>query len=162
VVTMVFSIITSPYWSAYTEAYIKKDFDWIKKTIRQLLLMWLVLVVGAVLMLLFSEYAYHLWVGDSIKIDFKLSLFMMLYTLIVSFGNIFIMVLNGIGRIRLQMLVNIVLMLVFIPLSYFLAVVLHLGIIGIVLSTIFCSLYGPLIAPLQVRKMLQEENQING
>ena len=156
IITMIFSIFVSPYWSAITEAYVKQDFIWIKKSVKQLFLMWIVLVVISIVMLLFSNYAYRLWIGDKIEVDFKLSLFMMLYTILMSFGNIFIVVLNGIGKIRLQMIVNIIGMIVFIPMSYYLAVVLKLEVVGIIISTIVCSLYGPLIAPLQVKRLLDK------
>jgi O-antigen/teichoic acid export membrane protein len=154
IITMVFSIITAPYWSAYTEAYVKQDFEWISNSLKQLFRMWLVLVFVAILMLVFSNYAYHLWVGDKIQIDFKISLFMMLYTIIISFGNIYIMVLNGIGKIRIQMMVNVIGMLLFIPLSYYLAVVLKTGIVGIIIATIICSIYGTAIAPFEVKRIL--------
>jgi len=154
IVTMLFSIIVAPYWSAYTEAYVKQDFKWIRDSLRKLVKIWLVLVVLAIGMLACSGYAYHLWVGDKVKVDFKISLFMMLYTVIVSYGNIYIMVLNGIGKIRLQMIVNVVCMIVFIPLSYYLAVILKMGITGIILATIICSMYGTVIAPFEVKKML--------
>lgn len=159
IITMVFSIITAPYWSAYTEAYVKQDFDWIRRSTNQLLKMWMALAVVAIIMLLCSNYMYHLWVGDKVKIDFKISLFMMLYTVIVSFGNIYIQVLNGIGNVKLQMIVNLVSVLLFIPLSYYFAVILDFGIVGIILSTIICSLYGPLIAPIQVRNILGKRTQ---
>jgi O-antigen/teichoic acid export membrane protein len=156
IVTMGFSIIALPYWSAYTEAYIKQDYEWIKKTMRQTFKIWLLFAAGAILMLIFSEQAYYLWVGDKVKIDFKISLFMMIYVLLISFGSIFMMFLNGIGNIKLQMAINIIGMIVFIPLSYYLSVTLNLGIIGIIISTIICSIYGPLIAPLQVRSVLKK------
>jgi O-antigen/teichoic acid export membrane protein len=159
IITMVFSIITGPYWSAYTEAYVKQDFEWIRNSLRQLLRMWLALVFVAVLMLVFSEYAYHLWVGDKIHVDFKISLFMMLYTIIISFGNIYIMVLNGIGKIKIQMFVNVVGMLLFIPLSYYLAVVLKTGISGIIIATIICSIYGTAVAPFEVKRILLRGNK---
>jgi O-antigen/teichoic acid export membrane protein len=155
IITMVFSIITNPYWSAYTEAYVKKDYVWMRKTVKQLFYLWVGMVVISVIMLLCSETVYRLWVGAKIKVDFQISLFMMLYAVIVSFGNIYIMILNGIGQIKLQMFVNIIGMLGFIPLTYYLAMTLHLGIVGIIISTIICSLYGPLIAPFEVRRMLR-------
>ena len=154
IVTMGFSIIVYPYWSACTEAYAKNDFAWIKKSIKQLVRIWALLVIGAILMLVFSDYLYSLWVGDKVKVDFKISLFMMIYVVLFNFGNIFLMVLNGIGKIKLQMIVNTIGMIVFIPLSYFLAVSLHFGISGIIISTIVCSLYGPIVAPIQLRKLL--------
>ncbi|MBA3706674.1 MAG: hypothetical protein H0W84_12465 [Bacteroidetes bacterium] len=156
IVTMVFSIIIAPYWSACTEAYAKGDFIWINRSIKQLLRIWMLLVVLAVIMLIFSEDMYHLWVGDKVKVDFKISLFMMLYVVVVSFGNIFITFINGIGNIRTQMIVSIIGMILFIPLSYYLAVTLNLGIVGIIISTIICSLYGPILAPLEVKRILSK------
>jgi Na+-driven multidrug efflux pump len=81
---------------------------------------------------------------------------MMIYTAIISFGNIYILVLNGIGRIKWQMVVNLIGMILFIPLARYFALTLHLGIAGIILATIVCSIYGPLIAPFEVRNMFRE------
>jgi O-antigen/teichoic acid export membrane protein len=159
IITMVFNIVTTPYWSAYTEAYVKQDFEWMRKTVRQLVKMWILLAIVCLLMLWVSQYAYHLWVGDKIKVDFRISLFMMIYTAVISFGNIYIMILNGVGKIKLQMIVNIIGMIAFIPLAHFLALNLHLGIIGIIISTIICSLYGPLIAPFEVRHLLRNNKK---
>lgn len=165
VITMAFSIIMVPYWSAYTEAYVKNDFAWIRKTIRQALRIWGVFVIGAIVMLALSGFAYRLWVGEASaqQIDFKLSFFMMLYAILITFGSVFMMFLNGIGQIKLQMTVNIIGMCLFFPLSYFLSTTLDLGIIGIIMATIICSAYGYLVAPFEVRKVLQkhkEEEQI--
>lgn len=160
IITMVFSIITAPYWSAYTDAYVKQDFEWINSSLKKLFIMWLILVIIAIIMLLFSEIAYDKWLGGKVKVDFKISLWMMIYTLVVSFSNIFIMLLNGIGKIKIQMWVNIIGMILFIPLAKFLAVYLHLGIIGIIISTIICSLYGVLIAPFEVKQILSKNRKV--
>jgi O-antigen/teichoic acid export membrane protein len=157
VITMLFSIVTAPYWSAYTEAYVQQDYIWMRKTVKQLFNMWLILLFVSILMLVFSDFAYKLWVGDKIKVEFRLSLFMMIYSVAISFGNIYIMILNGVGKIKIQMLVNIIGMTLFIPLAYYLAIILHLGIIGIIISTIICSLYGPVIAPFEVNRLLFRE-----
>jgi O-antigen/teichoic acid export membrane protein len=155
--TILFSIVTAPYWSACTEAYMKQDLVWIRKSLRTLVRLWLVLVLLAMLMLFFADYAYSAWVGKQIRVDFSISFFMMLYTLIVSFGNIFIMVLNGISHIRLQMLINLIGMILFIPLSHYLSVTLHLGIPGMLISTIICSSYGTLVAPFEVKRVLDSQ-----
>lgn len=161
VITMAFSIIMVPYWSAYTEAYVKNDFAWIRKTIRQALRIWGVFVIGAIVMLALSGFAYRLWVGEASaqQIDFKLSFFMMLYAILITFGSVFMMFLNGIGQIKLQMTVNIIGMCLFFPLSYFFSTTLDLGIIGIIMATIICSAYGYLVAPFEVRKVLQKHKE---
>ncbi len=157
IITMVFSIITTPYWSAYTEAFVKQDYAWMRKTVKHLFYIWLVLVLASVCMLFLSGYAYDFWVGNKVKVDIRISIFMMLYTVIISFGNIYILILNGIGQIKLQMLFNVIGMLLFIPLAYYFSQILHWGIEGIILSTIICSLYGPLIAPFEVRRLLNRD-----
>ena len=167
VITMAFSIIMVPYWSAYTEAYVKNDFAWIRKTIMQALRLWGVFVIGAILMLIVSNFAYTKWVNDTSVttiIDFKLSFLMMMYAILITFGSVFMMFLNGIGQIKLQMTINAIGMIVFFPLCYVLVKVLHLGLCGIILSTIICSAYGYLVAPFEVRKVLikhklEEEKQ---
>ena len=45
---MVFNILTAPLWSAYTEAYVKEDYDWINGTIRKLKKAWMVMVLGSI------------------------------------------------------------------------------------------------------------------
>jgi O-antigen/teichoic acid export membrane protein len=159
VITMAFSIIMVPYWSAYTEAYVKNDFAWIRKTIKQALRLWVIFVVGAFIMLSVSSFAYSKWVNDATvttRIDFTLSCLMMLYVILITFGSVFMMLLNGIGQIKLQMTVNIIGMCLFFPLSYFLVKVLGMGLSGIILSTILCSAYGYIVAPLEVRRVLQK------
>lgn len=156
IITMLFSIMSSPYWSAYTEAYAQKDYMWMTKSIKKMLKMWVIIFVIAIVMLLLSNTAYKLWVGNKVKVDFKVSLFMMIYNSILTFGSIYVMVINGTGRIKLQMIIGIIGMIIFIPLSYLLAVYFNLGLIGIILSTIICSLYGSLIAPFEVKKMFSQ------
>ena len=155
-ITMAFSIITAPYWSAYTDAYTTGDFQWIKKSMRQLIMVWGALVVVALIMLFSSKTIYNLWIGEKGKVDFAISFCMMLYTLVVTFGSIFIMFLNGIGKIKLQLIVNLIGMLLFIPLAWFFCVYIKMGTVGIILATIICSSYGVFVAPIEVYKILSK------
>ncbi|HET6226395.1 MAG TPA: MATE family efflux transporter, partial [Bacteroidia bacterium] len=160
IITMVFSIMMVPYWSAYTEAYIKKDYAWIRKTIKQALRLWGAVAVGAVVMLAVSGFVYPILSHNDpkvlSKIDLTLSLLMMLYVVLISFGSVFLMFLNGIGQIKLQMTINIIGMCLFFPLTYLFVRVLGMGLPGIMLSTIIGGFYGYAIAPFEVRSVLQK------
>jgi O-antigen/teichoic acid export membrane protein len=159
IITMAFAIIMVPYWSAYTEAYVKNDYAWIRKTIRQALRLWGLFVVGAIVMLIVSDFAYDKWVHDpavTTLIDFPLSCLMMLYAVLITFGSVFIMLLNGIGQIKLQMTINLIGMCLFFPMSYLFVKVMDLGLSGVILSAILCGAYGYIVAPLEVRKILQK------
>ena len=55
---MGFSIIITPFWSAFTEAYAKNDFGWIKNTIKKLIKIWSMVVFVVIIMLLLSGKIY--------------------------------------------------------------------------------------------------------
>ena len=90
-IPMAFTIITYPFTIAYTEAFTKNEFDWVRKTIRSLIKIWGAFFLVSVVMLIFSDIAYRLWVGSSIKVPFILSLICFSYTVVVTWSNIFLL-----------------------------------------------------------------------
>ena len=72
VLTMGFTIFITPFWSAVTEAYIRRDFLWIRKSINSMFKFWLLCVAGAVLMLLLSDDVYLYWVNIQVPFSYSL------------------------------------------------------------------------------------------
>lgn len=118
VVTMGFTIIITPFWSAATDAYVRQDFLWIRKSLRLMLLFWGVCVVGTVLMLLLSDKVYLYWVD--LEIPFSYSLLMCTYVIIFNWNNLFAYFLNGIGKMRIQLYTSILSAAIFITMSWLL------------------------------------------
>lgn len=54
-----YTIILSPMWSAYTDAYVKGDMVWIEKTYYRALKLWGISILGGIVMLLLCPYFYH-------------------------------------------------------------------------------------------------------
>ena len=52
VITMFFSILVSPFWSAITDAYVRRDIKWIKETMHKLRLVFIGLTLIIIIMLL--------------------------------------------------------------------------------------------------------------
>ena len=156
IITLSFAIINTPFWSAYTEAYAKSDFAWIIQINRHLKKAWGVLSLGSVVLLFISPLLYHYWIGDSLKIPFILSLSMCLYVIIINWGTIFVYFINGVGKIKLQFYISIIAAIVNIPLSVYLAKGLHWGTPGVIIATIVCLSFGPLIAPFQYKKLIKK------
>jgi len=154
---MVFTIIITPYWSAFTDAITKNDIKWIKNSINKLIKIWLLAVVGVIILLAISKYFYLMWVGDKVHIPFLLSAFMGLYAIISTWNNIFAFFLNGIGKLKLSIYLSAIIMIINIPLSIFLAKNLKLGIEGVILATISCLLIGTFIQPLQYYKIINKK-----
>jgi O-antigen/teichoic acid export membrane protein len=104
IITVVFSIILTPYWSAFTDAYAKKDMAWIKHSIQKIRVIWLYFSVGAVLLYVFADVFYKMWIGSSIHVPNLLSLSMALYAIFNTWQAIYSYALNGMGKLRIQLI----------------------------------------------------------
>lgn len=125
-----YTIIVSPMWNAYTDAYVKKDYSWIKQTFRYALLIWGCTLAGGLVMLLFSQFFYELWIGDSVNVPMSVSISVLLYISFFNLNNCVTALINGLNKIHVQIITSIV-----ITILYVIVVLLtgnHLGIEGIV------------------------------
>lgn len=157
ILVMVFSIIISPLWSAVTEAQSKRDFDWIKKTEKKLLFIWSLLALSALTLLAFSNFLYRVWLGNAIRIPFSISLGVMLYIVSLTFGMIYVYILNGLSRLKTQYYLSIITMIYFIPLSYWLSVMLNWGVLGICIALILANINGLIAAPIEYYKYIKKQ-----
>ena len=155
VVTMAFSIIMLPLWSAYTEAWIKKDITWIKNSVNKLILIWILIAIAVTIMLISSNFIYRMWVGKEIKVPVSVSVVMAAYVIINGWCGIFSQFLNGVGKIKLQLYISILGAVVNIPLAIFLGK--HLGIYGVLLSTVFLGAISALWSPIQYKKLINNK-----
>lgn len=154
IVMMIFMIILSPLWSAFTEADAQKDIEWIKYIINRLLKIWLFIALILLVMLLISDEVYKIWLGGKIKIDFLLSFFWALFILLQTLNLIFANYLNGIGKIHVQRIIAVITIIINIPLSIFLAKFAGLNSAGVILATNICILLYLITRGIQVRKLL--------
>ncbi len=157
---MIFTIVLTPFWSAYTEAFTNGDMKWIKASIKRLIMIWLSVVIGVIFLLSISKYFYLMWVGDKVHVPFLLSVFMGLFSIIVTWTNIFVYFVNGVGKIRLQMYCGIIGMIINIPISIFFAKNLNMGSTGVILGTCFSIIFGSIFIPIQCLKLIK--NTANG
>lgn len=116
VVNMVFIIILNIFWSAFTDAYIKKDYRWMKKAIKKMDILWLLCIPVLILMILCSETIYKWWIGNSVSVPYSLSICIAVYVFFQTGGNIYIYLINGTGKVRMQLVIYLLFALVAIPL----------------------------------------------
>ncbi|MBK7631469.1 MAG: MATE family efflux transporter [Ignavibacteriales bacterium] len=154
IVPMVFNVVLAPFWSAFTEAYVKKEFDWIKNSMRKLIFIWLILSFSAIIMLLISNWVYKIWVGPQINVPFALSFAATIFVILANWNNIFGYFIYGVGKVRVQLYYSIFTALLNIPLSIYLAKYAGFGITGIMVSTIVCLIFFSIWAPIQYLKII--------
>lgn len=152
IISMVMGIIMTPYWSAYTEAWIKKDIIWIKDSMKKLKIIWILLSIVTLIMLSASNFIFRLWVGKEIIVPFSISLTLAIYSILNSWTNIFSLFLNGAGKIKMQLYASMVGMVLNIPLAIFLGK--KFGISGVILSGVILCVVNMILEPIQTNKLL--------
>ncbi|TDT46718.1 O-antigen/teichoic acid export membrane protein [Maribacter spongiicola] len=160
VAALIFGIILSPVWSSVTNAQVNNDYRWIRKLINKLLLIWAVIAVGSIIVLLIAPTIYNLWIGDIITIPFITSLGVLLIVLSNCFSEIFISVLNGMGKVNLQFYMSILVIIFFVPIAYFLSVTLEYGIFGICMAIVITNVNGLIVAPYQVYVEMRKNRKL--
>ena len=154
---MIFTIILSPFWSAFTDAWVKKEINWIKNVINKLLLFWLVVGGVVFILILVSKEFYFIWVGKEVEIPVVLSALMGLYVIIRTENSIFVNFINGTGKIKLQVYYLIIEMIINIPISVFFARNLEMGSAGVILGTCISLTPSFVLAPLQYLKIINNK-----
>jgi O-antigen/teichoic acid export membrane protein len=154
IATMLCGIIASPFWSAFTEAYVKKDFLWMKKIVKQLNQFWFFILILIICLLLSSQFLYGLWIGKSIKITWTVSILMAINMMLVTRFNIFVLLINATGKIYLQLITNVILGVLFIPFSIIMCK--NFGLAGIVAANLSINAVYALLIPIQNSKILDQ------
>lgn len=156
---MAFGIILKPFWSAFTEAIVKQDTNWIKGVMHKLRILWIFLVLGLIGMVFISNWFIDIWLAGKVTVPFSLAFFMAVYFMIASWNDIHVQFINGSGKIKFQFYASIVLAIVNIPLSIWLAKDMGLGTTGVILGTCLTLLPGVIINPYQVSLILNKKDR---
>ncbi len=159
VVIMVFLIVMTPFWSAFTEAYAKKDFAWMKKSIKKLRVIWIMFsFVGVPILLVFSKWIFKIWVGNLTNISFSLSAAMACYVVCYTCLSLNCYFLNGVGKLRVQLILYTIVTVLNIPLGVYLGH--RFGLIGVVYSNVAMFVFMNIILWIQSNRVLN--NTIKG
>jgi O-antigen/teichoic acid export membrane protein len=155
VIIMAFNIIITPFWSAFTDANAKNDMSWIKGIITKMQKYWLLLIAMTICVLIISPFVFQLWLGDSVKIPFTLSVAMTFYVIAYTWQTIHVFLLNGIGKIRLQLYLVVISAFINIPLAIFLGN--KIGLAGVTFSNAILFTFMGIIFSIQCKKILNNK-----
>ena len=114
----IFTVICMPYWNATTDAYERGDIQWIRNASNKLDLMVLFIFGSAIVMTVVSPWVYAVWIGRSVHIEMMLSVTMACYVFILIVSMRYSYLLNGVGKLRLQLIFTTAAAVLFIPLAY--------------------------------------------
>jgi len=152
----IFTMLLTPFWSAYTEAFARDDVSWIRMTFRKLVRAMIWFSVAVLVMVAVADEVYALWIGHAVHVPLSLSAATGAYVVIVAWSSIFSYFINGTGKIRLQLLVAIPTCLAVVPLAILLAGPVGLRSTGVVLAICIVLLPGTVLWPMQTRRLLSK------
>lgn len=152
---MIFAIVLVPFWSAFTEAYIKSDFAWMKNVYSKLSVFSSIMVCFIGVFLLISPTVYKLWIGDSVVIPMSVSVVMAIYISFTTMACVPVTLLNGVGAVRIQMYIHLFFAIITIPILLYLLenFELYIGLLFIVLN----PLTHFVISSIQLNKILKNK-----
>ena len=154
---MLFTIVLTPYWSSITEAYVKKDFNWVKNSVKNLSKISLAFIFLIITMLVISPFSYKLWIGNSVYVPYLLTFSMAVYFALTMIYSPFTYFINGTGKIRLQMYSILFTAIFNIPLSILIVNKTSLGVSSVIIATIICIIPHTVLCPIQYFKIINDK-----
>ncbi|MFZ4521218.1 MAG: lipopolysaccharide biosynthesis protein [Bacteroidales bacterium] len=150
---VVYSIIIGPLLPAYTQAYFSRDLDWIRRITGKFLRICYLFFILIVVMIVLSGTFYALWVGKSVSIPFLLTLVIGLLNMMHIWNSLYLPLINGIGKIQIQLIGSIFTVVLIIPLSIVLCKYTPMGISGVVFAQFILLIPGLWINKIQFHRL---------
>ena len=118
ILLVIVTVICMPFWNATTDAYQKNDIAWIRNATKKLRLMTVGILICLIVMIALSDIVYAIWIDQQTVIDLKMSIMMAAYIFILIYSMRYSYFINGIGKLRLQLIFTTAAAVLFIPLAY--------------------------------------------
>ena len=148
---MVMSLIATPLLPLVTQAFAKEDYKWINSMLQKMNMVSIIMSLGIVLLIIISPFLFKLWIGNKVEIPFDLSIAIGVYTIINVITVPFSIFINGIGKIRILVILAPLTIVVFLGLSIILSNLLS-NVIGVSIALSISSLIGLIVTPFVLKK----------
>ena len=153
VLTMFFNIMITPIWSATTDAYVRGDFAWIRKTLKFSRRICLIAIGSGILMTILSKQVYSLWLGKgAIDISYTTTGLICLCVSFEMLYKVYGTIINGTGKVFAQMVITGFIAICYIPMALFLGKTL--GLSGVLIANSLVFILNYLWSKIQCTKIL--------
>ncbi|KAB0518349.1 oligosaccharide flippase family protein [Pseudomonas extremorientalis] len=153
VVAFLHTLISSPLWSAYTDAYHREDAGWIVKMLRTQLKLYGLVVIGLCVLAIVAQFIIGIWIDRAFVVSMPLVISVAAFVAVSTWNNIFAIMLNGAGAVNVQLYTALAAMLLNIPLALLMVKVLGMGVEGVVFAATLSLLFSAVLLPLQVYRL---------
>jgi len=154
------SVILTPLWSAFTDAYTKNDYNWMRNILKRLLKLMIPLIISIIIVGYFSNDFIEIWLGENLDLSNSFIILMSIMIVLRIWSDIFSYISNGISRMKVQFYTSIIAAVINIPLSVYFARYLKMGNNGVVLGSIFSLSLFAIFGPLDIIKKIWGEKVV--
>lgn len=156
--TIIMGLVATNLLPYFTEAGATRDLMKMRKITTNFFKLLLILTAFFFIILFFSESLIKVWTSNQIKIPFELLALQFILVIVGGINSILVTVLNGVGKIKIQLPVYLFSVLIFIPSAFYLGE--HYKLSGIVVGTICSQLPITFILYYQVKKYFKELSSV--
>ena len=149
-VTVPLAIVNGPLWGAYAEARARHDHAFVSRTLR--FSFWgtaLIATLASGVLFLGSQWIFKTWIGETSVVPTTLIIACALWVILEATGNAFAMFLNGVGKVRVQVISTLLFCAIALPLKFALVATF-----GIAAAIIFATIIAYLITPVGLYVLL--------
>ncbi|MCM1913127.1 lipopolysaccharide biosynthesis protein, partial [Bacteroides ovatus] len=139
---------------AFTDAFVKEDYMWMRSIYRRLLRLFYLSLGMLCFMVISYPLVFRLWLGDKVGVHLEMVLIVATFMVVTMWNTIHSQIINGIGKIRLQLYLSLMATFLNIPLAFFLGSIW--GAEGVVMSIVIYSILPAIFLNIQVRKLLYQ------
>lgn len=145
-------IILTPFWSAFTDAYTKQDFSWMKSIYSKLNRYAVLSIPIVIVMVLIAPFFFRIWLHDSVEVPYLLNVCMAAYMISMVYASIQMYLLNGLGKVNVQLLVYVFFAILSIPLMNVCSRILGMYGVLVVLTVVYSV--QAIVGSIQINKLL--------
>jgi O-antigen/teichoic acid export membrane protein len=115
--SMLFTMVLTPYITAFNEAYVKDEYFWIQNTMKRLRMFWYFVLIIIGLLVLIKPWFFSMWIDDQVNVSPYLIIALAFNAAISTWGVQYSLFLNGIGKVSIQVYVLLLQAIVFITVT---------------------------------------------
>jgi len=145
--TIFLGIVLTPIWTVIIEYKAKQNYKGIMSTIKKVFYLFIFLVLCLIIIGRFVPILIGIWMGTDIIISNQLITCVIIFTIFHMWCNIFQSILNGLSKLRIQVVVYGFASIINIPISILLVLTTNLGVLAIVIGTIISMLIPAIALP---------------
>lgn len=154
---LVQGLALAPLWPAYTDAYHRGDYAWVKNAYKKQLIVFAVILFAIATLVMLGPLVVRLWIGEGFEVSSSLYVTFAVVSGLSIWSNLFASFVNAIERIGLQLCTALAAAAINLPLSIYLSKHLDWGLPGILWATVASLSIYSLLGPIQVCLLLRNK-----